>query len=120
MLQSLILDALIVLILLLLAALGAYRGGLREMCTAAGLLLGVAIVPEWATTWGNWVADKGDINHDAAHFMVAVGTLVAATMICGYGAGAAFAYRPGPGGRMYGAILGLMVGVVFIGYVVNY
>jgi uncharacterized membrane protein required for colicin V production len=120
MLQSLILDALIVLILLLLAALGAYRGGLRELCTAAGLLLGVAIVSEWAPTWGNWVADKGNVNHDAARFIVAVATLVSATMVCGYGAGAAFSYRPGPGGRMYGAILGLMIGVVFVGYVINY
>lgn len=118
--QGLILDSLIVVILLLLMMLGFQRGGLREMCTGAGLLLGVAIVSQWADRWGQWLADTGDLNDGASRFVVAVGILVVTTLICGYGATAAFAYQPGPGGRAYGVLLGLMTGVVFIAYVIEY
>ena len=120
MLQSLTLDAFVILILLLLSLLGFMRGGLREVCSAAGLLFGVAMVSQWATTVGDWLARTVNIDQGAGRFIGAVFILLVSTMICGYGAGSAFVYQPAPGGRMYGGLLGLLVGVVFVGYVINY
>lgn len=120
MLQSLTLDAFVILILLLLSLLGFMRGGLREVCSAAGLLFGVAMVSQWATSLGDWLARSVNIDQGAGRFIGAVFILLVSTMICGYGAGSAFVYQPAPGGRMYGGLLGLLVGVVFVGYVINY
>lgn len=120
MVQSLTLDAFIILIVLLLAVLGFVRGGLREICTAAGLLFGVAMVSQWAAPWGDWLARSVDVDPGAARFLMAVCILTVTTMICGYGAASAFAYRPGPGGRMYGALLGMLIGILFVGYIINF
>jgi len=120
MVQSLTLDAFIILIVLLLAVLGFVRGGLREICTAAGLLFGVAMVSQWAAPWGDWLARSVDVDRGAARFLMAVCILTVTTMVCGYGAASAFVYRPGPGGRMYGALLGMLIGILFVGYIINF
>jgi len=120
MLQSIALDAFVILILLLLSLLGFMRGGLREVCSAAGLLFGVAMASAWASPVGDWLARIVNIEQGAARFMSAVFILLVSTMICGYGAGSAFVYQPAPGGRMYGGLLGMLVGIVFVGYVINF
>lgn len=120
MLQSIALDAFIILILLLLSVLGFMRGGLREVCSAAGLLFGVAIASAWAAAVGDWLARMVSVDQGAARFISAVVIVLVSTMVCGYGAGSAFVYQPAPGGRMYGGLLGFLVGVVFVGYVINY
>ncbi len=118
--QSLTLDAFVILILILLAFLGFMRGGLREVCSAAGLLFGVAVVSQWDGSLGGWLARAVSIDEGAARFLSAVFILLVCAMICGYGAGSAFVYQPSAGGRMYGGLLGLLIGVVFVGYIINY
>lgn len=120
MVQPVVLDVLLLLILLLLIPLGFYRGGLREVCSAAGLLLALLIANEWAARWGSWTADRTGIRDDVSQFVIAVGTLTFITAVVGYGAGTAFAYRPGPGGRMYGGLISLLIGAVFLGSVMNF
>lgn len=120
MAQSAVLDTLLVLILLLLIPLGFRRGGLREVCSAAGLLLGLLIANEWAARWGTWIAERTGIWEDGSQFVVAVALMTAVTIVVGYGAGAAFSYRPGPGGRMYGALIALLIGAVFLGAIINF
>jgi len=120
MVQAVVLDALLLLILLLLIPLGFYRGGLREVCSAAGLLLGLLIANEWAARWGAWISDLAEVREDVSQFVVAVAILTLVTTIVGYGAGAAFSYRPGPGGRMYGGLISLLIGAVFLGSVMNF
>lgn len=120
MIESLILDSLLVLILALLIPIGAYRGGIREGFTAAGLLLGVAISAEWAVVWGDWVADNSRLAEGPARFLIASALLTVATIGVGYGSAAAFAYCPGPGGRLYGALLAATTGAVFLSYVLDY
>ncbi|HVL22840.1 MAG TPA: CvpA family protein [Thermomicrobiales bacterium] len=119
MLSSLVLDALLVLILLMIIPLGFFRGGLREVCTSGGLLLGILLAEQWASRWGQRVADVANIDEGAATFAVAVAIVVLAAAIVGYGASAAFAYRPGPGGRLYGGYLALLNGMVFAGFLIN-
>jgi hypothetical protein len=120
MIDSLVLDALLVLILALLVPIGVYRGGIREGFTSAGLLLGVALSAEWAVKWGDWVADNSRLAEGATRFLISISLLAVTTISIGYGSAAAFAYRPGPGGRLYGAILAATNGVVFLSYVFDY
>lgn len=119
MLSSIVLDALLVLILLLMIPLGFLRGGLREMCTAAGVLFGILLASEWAGRWGGWIAGKLDTDAGGTRFLVSVAILVLAAGLLGYGSSAAFSYRPGPGGRMYGAYIALFTGIIVAGYLIN-
>jgi len=120
MMQPLLLDALLILIILLLIPIGVHRGGLREACTAGGLLLGMHLVNQWAAIWGGWLSDAVGIVPNVMTFLVAVLVLLVTTGFIGYGATAAFASSPRAGGRMYGAILAFLVGAVFIGSVIDY
>jgi hypothetical protein len=120
MMQPLLLDALLILVIVLLVPIGVHRGGLREGCTAAGLLLGMHLVDEWAVTWGDWLSDATGIVPNVMTFFVAVLVLLLTTAFIGYGATAAFASSPGAGGRMYGAILAFLIGAVFLGSLITY
>ena len=120
MVQSIVLDGLLLLILMLLLPLGFFRGGMREVCSAAGLLLALLIADEWADRWGRWIADRVDVRSGIAQFVVAVAVLTIVTAVVGYGAGAGFSYRPGPGGRIYGGLIALLIGALFLGSVMNF
>lgn len=119
MVAALLLDGLLIVILLMMIPLGFLRGGLREICTSAGLLFGMLLAGEWAGSWGTWLSERIDITEGAAQFLISVSLVVISTALVGYGGSAAFSYRPGPGGRMYGAFLALLNGMVFAGYLIN-
>ena len=119
MLASLVLDALLLLILLTIVPIGFFRGGLREVCTSAGLLLGILLAEQWAGRWGGWIADRADLDAGAMGFTVAVVVVVVTGALVGYGSSAAFSYRPGPGGRMYGGLLAMLNGILLIGFLIN-
>lgn len=119
MVEALLLDFLLGVAILLLIPLGTHRGGLREVCSSAGLLLGILLGQQWAVRWGNWIADTFDTSNIGSRFSVAVATAIMTTVIVGYGASSAFSYRPGPGGKMFGAALAAMNGVVLAGYLIN-
>lgn len=120
MIQSLALDALLVVILIAIIPLGMYRGGVREVCTSAGLLLGVLMAQQWSERWGNWVADITGIDAGVAKFIVAIATVVLTTSLIGYGAAASFSHRPGPGGRLFGGLLALVNAVIFLGALIQF
>lgn len=120
MMQPLLLDALLILIIILLIPIGVHRGGLREACTAGGLLLGMHLVDQWAAIWGEWLSDFLGIVPNVTTFIVAILVLLLTTGFVGYGATTAFASSPRAGGRMYGAILAFLVGAVFLGSVIDY
>lgn len=119
MLTSIVLDALLILIILMMVPLGFLRGGLREVSTSAALLLGILMAGQWAGRWADSLVDAFDMGRDTAEFAVSIAIVVVITGIVGYGGSAAFTWRPGPGGRMYGAFLALMNAVVFIGFLIN-
>ena len=120
MLETLALDSLLILILLLLIPIGLYRGGLREVCSAAGVLLGLIVAQQWADRWGGWLADTTGIDDGVSRFMVAVAILVLFAGLIGYAAASAFAYSPGPGGRLYGGLIALASGVLFLGALIQF
>lgn len=118
--MSLLLDALLLLILILAIPIGVYRGGIREGFTAAGILLGAQLATEWAVPWGNFIGDHSALAIDASRFLVAFLLLLLATVIIGYGSSIAFTYHPGPGGRLFGGILGLLNGILFVGFIIDF
>jgi uncharacterized membrane protein required for colicin V production len=120
MLESAFLDILLLLIVLLMTSIGAYRGGLREAFSAAGVVLGVLLATEWAPTWGGWVTRNTSLTEAGAEFTIGVALLLLATVLVGYGVGTSFNYHPGPGGRMYGAVLGAASAIVAIAYVLTW
>ena len=119
MIEALLLDFLLAIAILVLIPLGAYRGGLREVCSSAGLLLGILLGQQWAVRWGNWIATSFDANDNGSRFSVAVAIVIVTTALVGYGASSGFTYRPGPGGKLFGAALAAMNGVVLAGYLIN-
>ena len=120
MIESLALDALLLVIIVAIVPLGMYRGGIREVCTSAGLLLGILITQQWSHRWGDWMAGVAGIDEGVSRFIVAVATIVTITGIVGYGAAAAFGHRPGPGGRMFGGMLALANAIVFLGALIQF
>lgn len=119
MVSAIVLDTLLVIILMMVIPLGFLRGGLREVCTGAGLLLGILLAMYWSGRWGNWLAALGDFDTGTARFLVAILVVVLVTSLIGYGGTAAFSYQPSPGGRLFGAGLALLNGIVFVGYLIN-
>lgn len=120
MLESLALDALLILILLLLIPIGLYRGGIREVCSAAGVLLGLLVAQQWSLRWGAWTAGTTGIDEGISQFVVAVTILVLFAALIGYGAASAFPHSPGPGGRLYGGLIALGNGVLFLGALIQF
>lgn len=120
MIESIVLDILLILIVLLMMAIGAYRGGLREAFSAAGLLLGVLLASEWLDTWGGWIADNTSLSDGGGRFLVAVMSMMLATILVGYGVGSSFNYHPGPGGRMYGLVIAAGSSLVAISYILTW
>ncbi|MDQ4044813.1 MAG: CvpA family protein [Chloroflexota bacterium] len=120
MIESILLDILLVLVLVLLASIGAYRGGLREAFSAAGVVLGALLASEWDDRWGEWLSENTSLSDGGARFLVSVGLLVVSTALVGYGVGASFNYHPGPGGRMFGAALGVASALVAVAYVLTW
>lgn len=120
MIESIVLDILLVLVVFLMMAIGAYRGGLREAFSAAGVVLGVLIATEWQTTWGDWLADNTSLSDGGGKFLTAVGIMILVSIAVGYGVGSSFNYHPGPGGRMFGVVLAAGSALVAISYVLTW
>ncbi len=119
MLDSLVLDALLIAILLLLIPIGMYRGGLREVCVSAGLLLGILVANQWSLRWGDTLEDISGIDLGISRFVAAVGAIVVIAGLVGYGAAAAFPHKPGPGGRLFGGLIALANGIIFLGALIQ-
>jgi uncharacterized membrane protein required for colicin V production len=120
MIESIFLDSLLILVLLLMAAVGAYRGGLREAFSAAGLLLGIVLAQEWGPPWGEWVGRNTSLSDGGGQFAVSVALLTGATVVVGYGTGIAFNYHPGPGGRIFGVVLAAGSALVAVSYLLTW
>lgn len=120
MIESIFLDLLLALIVVLMTAIGIYRGGMREAFSAAGLAFGVLLALEWSGRWGDWLGDSTNLSGGGGRFTVSVLLMVLGTALVGYGVGSSFNYHPGPGGRMFGAVLGAGDALVGIAYVLTW
>lgn len=114
MAAALLLDLLILLVPLLLIPLGLWRGGAHEGLVGAGILLGWAVASNWTGSWGGWLASLFDAPLNAMAFLVACVLLVIGAA-AGHAAGTVVGLpRPEADGRIAGAVLGWLNGVVFL------
>lgn len=116
---ALVLDFLLVIIFLMMIPIGFYRGGVRELCVAAGLMLGILMSQEWGERWASVFVRIFDMREGSAAFLMSALITFGITALIGYGGSAAFTYRPGPGGRLYGAYLALFNAMIVAGYLIN-
>lgn len=116
---ALVLDFLLVIIFLMMVPIGFYRGGLRELCVSAALMLGILMSQEWGERWGDLFVRLFDMSPGGASFLMSTLITFGITALIGYGGSAAFSYKPGPGGRLYGAYLALFNAMVVAGYLIN-
>ena len=116
---SLVLDFLLIIVFLMMTPIGFYRGGVRELCVSAGLMLGILMSQSWGARWGVVFERMFGMNEGSAAFLMSVVITFSITGLIGYGGSAAFAWRPGPGGRLYGAYLALFNAMVVAGYLIN-
>lgn len=116
---SLVLDFLLLIIFLMMVPIGFYRGGLREMCVSGGLLLGILMSQSWGERWADLFERIFDLSEGGAAFLMSIVITFGITALIGYGGSAAFAYKPGPGGRLYGAYLALFNAMIATGFLIN-
>ena len=116
---SLVLDFLLLIIFVMMVPIGFYRGGLREMCVSGGLLLGILMSQSWGERWAGLFERLFGMSEGGAAFLMSVVITFGITALIGYGGSAAFSYKPGPGGRLYGAYLALFNAMIATGFLIN-
>ena len=68
-------------IVVLMTAIGIYRGGMREAFSAAGLAFGVLLALEWGSRWGDWLGDNTNLSMGGARFTVSVVLMVLGVVV---------------------------------------
>lgn len=116
---ALVLDFLLVIIFLMMIPIGFYRGGVRELCVSAGLMLGILMAQAWGSRWGGLYERLFGLGEGAGAFLMSVTITFGITALIGYGGSAAFSWRAGPGGRLYGAYLALFNAMIVAGFLIN-
>jgi hypothetical protein len=116
---AIVLDFLLVIVFLMMVPIGFYRGGLRELCVSAGLLLGIMMSDAWAARWSGLYERLFGMSEGSATFLMGVTVAFLIMALIGYGGSAVLTYQPGPGGRLYGAYLALFNAMIVAGYLIN-
>src|SRR5688572_19973505 len=112
-----LLDILLGLIVALFAAIGFWRGAVKEVVVTAGIFAGSALAYSWADPWGGDLADLVELRADVARIVVAAVALIAVTLVLGYG-GSALVGSPevGLSSRLLGAGLAAINGGLLLHY----
>ncbi|HKG26258.1 MAG TPA: CvpA family protein [Thermomicrobiales bacterium] len=112
-----LLDILLGLIVALFAAIGYWRGAVKEVVVTAGIFAGAALASSWAVPWGSDLADLVDMRVEVARLLVAATALLTASLVLGYGGSALVRSSDvGLAGRLLGAALALINGCLLLHY----
>lgn len=108
----------------LLALLGAWRGGRREVVALLGTLLAANLMQLWSDRWkvtlDGWF---GSSNSQTIPLVIYVGVFLLIVAIVGYGGSLLLdkpKARPTPRERSAGALLGLLNGVLVVAYALRF
>jgi uncharacterized membrane protein required for colicin V production len=119
--DHLLLDILLGLIVALFAAIGFWRGVVKEAIATAAILGGAAIAASWANPWGGDLADLANVRVDVARAIVAGLALLVPALFLGYGGGSLVADRPrGLGARLGGATVAAINGCLLLHFGLYY
>lgn len=117
----LVLDLLLILLIVLFAPIGYWRGPVKELLVTFGVLFGILLADFWARPWGSDLSDITAIGSSGGAFVVAMAFLVIVTFVLGYGAGAALAPAEfGPVARTLGAFIALFNGTLLVAFSLQY
>jgi uncharacterized membrane protein required for colicin V production len=117
----LVLDLLLILLIVLFAPIGYWRGPVKELFVTFGVLFGILLADFWARPWGRDLADLTAIGSSGGAFVVAMTFLVTVTFVLGYGAGAALAPADfGPVARTIGASIAFFNGILLVAFSLQY
>jgi uncharacterized membrane protein required for colicin V production len=117
----LVLDVLLVLLVVLFAPIGYWRGPVKELLVMLGVLAGVVLSDYWARPWGHDLSTQTSITADGGAFIVAMAFLVASTFILGYGLGATLAPAfHGLYARVLGGAVAALNSVLLLSYSLQY
>lgn len=116
MTDSILLDGLLALIILLAMPIGFWRGLVRETFAAAGILLGFAVAGAWEDRWGRRIADLLDVAAATGRFVAGLSLFLLIMLVVGYGGGALAAPKSTIGlfGRIGGAFVAAANAVVVL------
>lgn len=111
-----ILDLLMIVVLIMFIPIGLWRGALREWIALVGITLGMLLADEWAGPWGGDLAAQTNLGARMAAFIVGTAFFLGATLLIGYGGGAALPFRPdlSRSNRLLGALLGVGNGALIL------
>lgn len=117
----LVLDLLLLLLIVLFAPIGYWRGPVKELLVTFGVLFGILLADFWAQPWGRDLAELTAIGESGGAFVVAMAFMVSVTFILGYGVGAAIAPTDfQPPARAIGAIVALFNGILLVSFSLQY
>lgn len=114
------------LVILMPGIIGARRGIYRGILTLVGTLFGVVLVDLWRPAWATSITDFFQADRqDVALWLVVVLTFLAVVVVLGYGSGVlvaaeALPNRRSAGDRILGGLLGLLHGMMVMGYLLHY
>jgi uncharacterized membrane protein required for colicin V production len=117
----LVLDLLLLLLIVLFAPIGYWRGPVKELLVTFGVLFGILLADFWARPWGSDLAELTAVGESGGAFVVAMAFMVSVTFILGYGVGAAIAPTDfQPPARAIGAIVALFNGILLVSFSLQY
>lgn len=117
----LVLDILLILLILLFAPIGFWRGPVKELFVTLGVLFGVILADYWARPWGSDLTDFTSLEQDAGTFVMAMIFLIFATFVVGYGIGATLAPSEMlPETRALGALIAALNGILLLSFSLQY
>ena len=117
----LVLDLLLLLLIVLFAPIGYWRGPVKELLVTFGVLFGILLADFWARPWGRDLAELTSIGESGGAFVIAMAFMVSVTFTLGYGVGAAIAptdFRPPA--RAIGAVVALFNGMLLVSFSLQY
>jgi len=116
-------DVLAVVFALGLAALGIWRGFLREILVSlAGIVLGVFVGSLWAASWGpDWAGRLGAADPIVFQGVIGLASLWLIVLLIGYGSALFLRHRPlSLWQRLAGGGVGLLNGLFLAAFTFNY
>jgi Colicin V production protein len=121
--MALAMTIVVALVLVLLALVGAWRDLQRGALALGGSLLGFVLGELWGVPWGDVLVERLRVNSGSAVFVVQMLLLLGSALVLGYGSGTLLPPRasmpPWPR-RLAGGLLGLLNGVMLVGFLLRY
>jgi uncharacterized membrane protein required for colicin V production len=117
----LLLDVLLGLVILLFVPFGIRHGVAKEAVVSAGILLGATLAERFGPVWGGELSVRFGLERGVAVFAAQAATLFAATLLLGYGGGAALGpIRAGTLSRLAGGLLAACNAGLLLSYLLGW